>query len=88
MIDSRFPAALGLHYSFVDYETQRAPTMPPIMTETRRGILGRLGNPHRRAKSVHVAGEGQGKRIRHDRRRPVASGYRTGSTPPASLEFQ
>jgi dihydrofolate synthase/folylpolyglutamate synthase len=90
MTDSRFQAALDYIYSFVDYETQRRPH-DAAHYDLRRveAILGRLGNPHRKAKSVHVAGsKGKGSVCAMVASVLSASGYRTGLyTSPHLLNF-
>ncbi len=90
MIDSRFQAALDYIYSFVDYETQRRPH-DSAHYDLRRveEILGRLGNPHRKAKSVHIAGsKGKGSVSVMTAAVLSASGYRTGLyTSPHLLDF-
>jgi len=57
MTDNRYQAALDYIYSFVDYETQRRPR-DAANYDLRRvyDILGRLGNPQQKVKSVHIAG--------------------------------
>jgi dihydrofolate synthase/folylpolyglutamate synthase len=57
MIDSRYQQALDYIYSFVDYE--REPRLrDAILYDLRRmdELLARLGNPHLKTKSVHIAG--------------------------------
>jgi dihydrofolate synthase/folylpolyglutamate synthase len=90
MIDSRFQAALDYIYSFVDYETQRRPH-DSAHYDLRRveEILDRLGNPHRKAKSIHIAGsKGKGSVSAMIASVLTASGYRTGLyTSPHLLNF-
>jgi dihydrofolate synthase/folylpolyglutamate synthase len=90
MTDSRFQAALDYIYSFVDYETQRRPR-DAAHYDLRRvdELLGRLGNPHRQAKSVHVAGsKGKGSVSAMIASVLSTTGYRTGLyTSPHLLNF-
>jgi dihydrofolate synthase/folylpolyglutamate synthase len=90
MTDDRFQAALDYIYSFVDYETQRRPH-DALNYDLRRveEILGRLGNPHNKAKSVHVAGsKGKGSVSAMIASVLSTSGYRTGLyTSPHLLNF-
>jgi dihydrofolate synthase/folylpolyglutamate synthase len=90
MTEPRLQAALDYIYSFVDYETQRRPR-DPVNYDLRRmdEILGRLGNPHLKIKSVHVAGsKGKGSTSAMIASGLSASGYKTGLfTSPHLLNF-
>ncbi|MCJ7743066.1 MAG: hypothetical protein MUO99_00695, partial [Dehalococcoidales bacterium] len=57
MIDSRYQQALDYIYSFVDYEKEPRPR-DAIYYDLRRmdELLARLGNPHLKTRSVHIAG--------------------------------
>ena len=62
-----YQAAVDYILSFADYE--RASRAAVIFDTSRiEAILGRLGQPHLAAKSVHIAGtKGKGKHRSHDR---------------------
>ena len=90
MTEARLQAALDYIYSFVDYETQRRPRDPASYDLRRMDeILGRLGNPHRKVKAVHVAGsKGKGSTSVMIASALSASGYKTGLfTSPHLLNF-
>lgn len=57
MIDPVYQETLDYLYSFIDYETMRLPR-DAAHYDLRRmyELLGRLGNPHQAARSVHIAG--------------------------------
>jgi len=80
MVDSLYQQALDYLYSFVDYETMQLPRSA-INYDLRRmaELLARLGNPHLKARSVHIAGT-KGKGSTAAMIAPVlsASGYKTG----------
>ena len=90
MTEPRLQAALDYIYSFVDYETQRRPR-DPMNYDLRRmdEILARLGDPHLKIKSVHVAGsKGKGSTSAMIASVLSASGYKTGLfTSPHLLNF-
>jgi dihydrofolate synthase/folylpolyglutamate synthase len=76
----RYQAALDFLYSFVDYETSHQPRSP-LNYDLRRmdELLERLGNPHLKAKTVHIAGtKGKGSTAAMVASVLSASGYRTG----------
>lgn len=91
MIDARYQAALDYIYSFVDYETQQRRPRDAANYDLRRveEILGRLGSPHLKVKSVHVAGsKGKGSVSAMIASALTASGYKTGLyTSPHLLAF-
>jgi dihydrofolate synthase / folylpolyglutamate synthase len=72
--------ALDFLYSFVDYETSHQPRSP-VNYDLRRmdELLARLGDPHLKAKTVHVAGtKGKGSTSAMIASALTAAGYRTG----------
>lgn len=80
MIDSRFQEALDYIYSFVDYETQRRPR-DAVNYDLRRveELLARLGDPHHRVRSVHIAGsKGKGSTAAMIASALISAGYNTG----------
>src|SRR5450759_359040 len=75
-----YQGALDFLYSFVDYETSHQPRSP-INYDLRRmdELLERLGNPHLKAHTVHIAGtKGKGSTAAMIASVLTASGYRTG----------
>ena len=80
MVDSRYQQALDYLYSFIDYETMHQPR-DAVNYDLRRmdELLARLGSPHLRAKSVHIAGtKGKGSTAAMIASVLSASGYTTG----------
>lgn len=76
----RYQAALDFLYSFIDYETSHQPRSP-VTYDLRRmdELLERLGNPHLKAHTVHIAGtKGKGSTAAMIASILTASGYRTG----------
>lgn len=76
----RYQTALDFLYSFVDYETSHQPRSP-VNYDLRRmdDLLERLGTPHLRAHTVHIAGtKGKGSTAAMIASILTASGYRTG----------
>ncbi|MGA3094087.1 MAG: folylpolyglutamate synthase/dihydrofolate synthase family protein [Dehalococcoidales bacterium] len=76
----KYQAALDFLYSFVDYETSHQPRSP-VNYDLRRmdELLTRLGNPHLKARTVHIAGtKGKGSTAAMVASVLTASGYRTG----------
>ena len=72
--------ALDFIYSFVDYERQRDPGITPDW-DLRRvdALLGRLGNPHLKSKTVHIAGsKGKGSVAAMTASVLTKAGYNTG----------
>lgn len=90
MTDNLYQAALDYIYSFVDYETQRRPR-DASNYDLRRvdDILARLDNPHRKVKSVHIAGsKGKGSVSAMLASVLTVAGYKTGLyTSPHLLTF-
>jgi len=73
--------ALAFLYSFTDYEKKTSYVYAPERFDLRRvdGLLDRLGNPHHRFKSVHVAGtKGKGSTAAMMAAALTAAGARTG----------
>ncbi len=87
--DMTYEEALVFLYSFTDYERH-----PPHSPETRpfrlgpfRRLLRRVGNPHERFHTVHVAGtKGKGSVAAMLERIARAAGYRTGLYTSPHLE--
>ncbi len=80
MLDARYQQTLDYLYSFVDYERDPRPR-DAVNYDLRRmeELLARLGNPHRRAKTVHIAGtKGKGSVAAMVASALTASGYITG----------
>jgi dihydrofolate synthase / folylpolyglutamate synthase len=76
----RYQDALDFLYSFVDYETSHQPRSP-MNYDLRRmdELLARLGDPHLKARTVHVAGtKGKGSTCAMIASALTAAGYRTG----------
>jgi dihydrofolate synthase/folylpolyglutamate synthase len=90
MIDTRYQQALDYIYSFVDYEREPRPR-DAIHYDLRRmdELLARLGNPHLKTKSVHIAGtKGKGSVAAMIASALAASGYVTGLfTSPHLITF-
>src|SRR5512139_2932141 len=90
MVDARYQAALDYIYSFVDYERVPRPR-DAAHYDLRRvdEILARIGDPHRKAKSVHIAGsKGKGSVAAMVAAVLTKSGYRTGLfTSPHLIAF-
>jgi len=75
-----YQQALDYIYSFIDYETVPRPR-DAANYDLRRmeELLGRLGNPHLKARSVHIAGsKGKGSVAAMMASALTASGYNTG----------
>jgi dihydrofolate synthase/folylpolyglutamate synthase len=90
MIDSRYQQALDYIYSFVDYE--REPRLrDATLYDLRRmdELLARLGNPHLKTRSVHIAGtKGKGSVAAMIASVLTASGHITGLyTSPHLITF-
>ncbi len=76
-----YPEALDYLYSFVDYSLQRSYRYSPDVFDLARvrDLLARLGNPHERFASVHVAGtKGKGSVSALAASALQASGLKTG----------
>ncbi len=80
MVDSPFQQALDYIYSFIDYEKQRDSRTRQTWDLTRvTKLLARLGNPHLKAKTVHIAGsKGKGSTASMIASVLTAAGYKTG----------
>ncbi len=81
--------ALDFIYSFVDYERQRDPGITPDW-DLRRvdALLGRLGNPHLKSKTVHIAGsKGKGSVAAMTASVLTKAGYNTGLFTSPHLHF-
>ena len=80
MINSRYQQALDYLYSFVDYETMHQPRDAANYDLRRMDeLLNRLGNPHLKAGTVHIAGtKGKGSVAAMIASVLQASGYTTG----------
>ncbi|MDO8577559.1 MAG: hypothetical protein Q7R50_00055, partial [Dehalococcoidales bacterium] len=79
-MDTAYQRALDYIYSFVDFEKNMMPQQL-LHYDLRRvaALLGRLGNPHLAAKTVHVAGtKGKGSVAAMAASALTASGYATG----------
>jgi len=80
MPDSPLDLALDFIYSFIDYEKQHDPHIKTVW-DLRRvdALLARLGNPHLKAKTVHIAGsKGKGSTAVMTASVLTAAGYKTG----------
>lgn len=80
MVDTPYQQALDYIYSFIDYERQPRPH-DAAHYDLRRveEVLARLGNPHLKAKTVHIAGtKGKGSVAAMIASALTASGYVTG----------
>lgn len=78
--DTDYQRALDYIYSFIDYERVPRPR-DPVHYDLRRmdELLGRLGNPHLKARTVHIAGtKGKGSVAAMIASVLTASGYTTG----------
>jgi dihydrofolate synthase/folylpolyglutamate synthase len=78
--DSPYQQALDYLYSFIDYETMRLPR-DAVHYDLRRieELLARFGNPHLKAKSVHIAGtKGKGSTAAMIASVLTVSDYKTG----------
>ena len=80
MSDSSYQQALDYIYSFIDYERGPRPRDPASYDLRRMDeLLGRLGNPHLRARTVHIAGsKGKGSVAAMVASVLTAAGYATG----------
>src|SRR5512143_873817 len=90
MVDARCQAALDYIYSFVDYERVPRPR-DAAHYDLRRvdELLARVGDPHRKVKSIHIAGsKGKGSVAAMIAAVLTRSGYRTGLfTSPHLITF-
>jgi dihydrofolate synthase / folylpolyglutamate synthase len=87
--DSPLDRALDFIYSFIDYEKKRDPHVK-ITWDLRRVevLLEKLGNPHLKAKTVHIAGsKGKGSTAAMVASVLTAAGYTTGLYTSPHLHF-
>ena len=89
MVDSPFQQALDFIYSFIDYERQRDPHVKTNWDLRRvELLLRRLGNPHLKAKTVHIAGsKGKGSVAAMTASVLTKAGYITGLYTSPHLHF-
>ena len=89
MVDSHFDQALDFIYSFIDYERQRDRHVKNTWDLRRvEALLGRLGNPHLKSKSVHIAGsKGKGSVAAMTASVLTRAGYTTGLYTSPHLHF-
>jgi len=80
MTDSLYQQTLDYIYSFIDYETMRQPRSAAHFDLRRvEELLKRLGNPHLKARTVHIAGtKGKGSVAAMTASVLMAAGYKTG----------
>ncbi len=79
-MSDHYQETLDYLYSFVDYETAHQPRSP-VNYDLRRveALLERLGNPHLKTATVHIAGtKGKGSTAAMTAAALAAAGYRTG----------
>ena len=89
MADSPLDQALDYIYSFIDYEKKRDPHVK-ISWDLRRVevLLEKLGNPHLKAKTVHIAGsKGKGSTAAMIASVLTTAGYTTGLYTSPHLHF-
>ena len=80
MTDSPLDQALDFIYSLIDYEKQRDYRVKTDW-DLRRvdALLAKLGNPHLRAKTIHIAGsKGKGSTAVMTASVLTQAGYKTG----------
>ena len=80
MVDARYQQALDYIYSFIDYERAPRPR-DTVHYDLRRmyELLARLGDPHLKARTVHIAGsKGKGSVAAMIASAFITSGYSTG----------
>jgi len=80
LIDTHYQQALDYIYSFIDYEREPRPR-DAVYYDLRRmdELLVRLGNPHLKTRTVHIAGsKGKGSVATMIASALTASGYSTG----------
>jgi dihydrofolate synthase/folylpolyglutamate synthase len=79
LIDSPFQQALDYIYSFIDYERQGPRVRQTWDIRRVEDLLNRLGNPHLKSKTVHIAGsKGKGSVAAMTASVLTAAGYSTG----------
>ncbi|MGP8079992.1 MAG: bifunctional folylpolyglutamate synthase/dihydrofolate synthase [Dehalococcoidales bacterium] len=89
MADSPFDQALDFIYSFIDYEKKRDPHVK-ITWDLKRVdlLLDKLGNPHLKSKTVHIAGsKGKGSVAAMIASVLTKAGYTTGLYTSPHLHF-
>ena len=88
-MDSPFQEALDFIYSFIDYERQRDPRAKTNWDLRRvELLLHRLGDPHLKAKTVHIAGsKGKGSVAAMTASVLTKAGYNTGLYTSPHLHF-
>jgi dihydrofolate synthase / folylpolyglutamate synthase len=88
-MDSPFQQALDFVYSFIDYERQHDPHVKTGWDLRRvELLLGRLGNPHLKSKTVHIAGsKGKGSIAAMTASVLTKAGYDTGLYTSPHLHF-
>jgi len=89
VVDSHFDQALDFIYSFIDYEKQRDKHVKTTWDLRRvEALLGRLGNPHLKSKTVHIAGsKGKGSVAAMTASVLIKAGYKTGLYTSPHLHF-
>lgn len=79
MADSPFQQALDFIYSFIDYERQGPRVRQTWDLRRVDELMGKLGNPHLKSRTVHIAGsKGKGSTASMTASVLSAAGYRTG----------
>ncbi len=88
MVDSPFQQALDYIYSFIDYERQGPRVRQTWDLRRVDALLARLGNPHLKSKTVHIAGsKGKGSTAAMTASVLTAAGYKTGLYTSPHLHF-
>ena len=89
MTDNRYQQALDYIYSFIDYEREPGPRSRTTYDLRRMDeLLGRVGNPHLKARSVHIAGsKGKGSVAAMIASALTTSDYTTGLFTSPHLHF-
>ena len=89
MADSPLDSALDFIYSFIDYEKKRDPHVKIIWDLKRVDLLlEKLGNPHLKSKTVHIAGsKGKGSTAAMVASVLTKAGYTTGLYTSPHLHF-
>lgn len=78
-MDSPFQQALDFIYSFIDYERQGPRARHTWDLRRVNALLARLGNPHLKASTVHIAGsKGKGSTAAMTSSVLTTAGYKTG----------
>jgi dihydrofolate synthase/folylpolyglutamate synthase len=89
LAENRYQQALDYIYSFIDYEREPGPRTRTTYDLRRMDeLLSRVGNPHLKAKSVHIAGsKGKGSVAAMISSTLVTAGYSTGLFTSPHLHF-